>query len=241
MIKVGLIPTAHVFTNNNPYSDTYTFYNIYTKRLYEIGALPVGILLNDGKLDIESLKMCDALLIGGGNKIEPYFLEVINYAVKNNVPLLGICLGMQSIGVYSYLETLLKQQNKDLTVENFWKEFQTIKDNKVMFLNPVQNHYNEKITRDNYPENKHGIRINTTSKLYAIFQKEEMDVVSMHRYVISKYGERVLINCDSDGIIEGLEYKDDDLFILGVQWHPELEENNNVIFKSLIKEAKKRK
>lgn len=39
--------------------------------------------------------------------------------------------------------------------------------------------------------------------------------------------------------IDGLEYKGD-RFILGVQWHPELEEDNIVIFQKLVNEAGKR-
>ncbi len=241
MIKIGILPTTQINEKDNPYNDVYMFYNIVTKRIYESGAIPVGIILNDGKLDINSLGMCDALLIGGGKKIEPYFLEAINYAIENNVPLLGICLGMQSIGVFSYLETLLKEQNMDLSTQNVYAMFDKIKAENIQFLRPVDNHYNVKITRSNYPENMHKVKINRDSKLYGIYNEDEIDIVSMHRYAVNKYGENVLVNCLSEDIIEGLEYKDNDLFILGVQWHPELEERHNKLFKTLVKEAKRRK
>lgn len=241
MIKIGILPTTKIYEDDNPYNDIYKFYNIYTKRIYESGAIPIGILLNDGELDENSLDICDAFLIGGGKKIEPYFLETINYAIKNNKPLLGICLGMQTIALYSYLESQLTKENKELNIQNFSSLYKKLKEEKVEFLKPIENHYKTVITRDNYLENIHTININKDSLLHSIYKKDEIDVLSMHNYAVNKYGDNVLINCTEDNIIEGLEYKDKNLFILGVQWHPEPEEKNNVIFDALIKEAKKRK
>ncbi len=39
MIKVDVLPTTQIFQKNNPYNDTYTFYNVYAKRIYEVSAL----------------------------------------------------------------------------------------------------------------------------------------------------------------------------------------------------------
>ena len=241
MIKIGILPSCQIFEKDNPYNDIYKFYNIFSKKIFEFGAIPIGILLNDGKIDINSLEMCDAFLIEGGNKIEPYFFETINYAIKNNKPLLGICLGMQSIGVYSYLEMLLRQENKELTVKNFYNMFKKIKEDNVYFLKTIDNHYNEKPTRSNYLKNQHKVEILKDTKLYSIYKENKIDVVSMHKYIVNKYGDTILINCIFDDVIEGLEYKDDNLFILGIQWHPELEDKHNILFKRLIEEAQKRK
>lgn len=238
IIKVGILPTTQIFEKDNPYNDIYTFHNIYMKKIYENGGIPVGILLNDGKLDVNSLEVCDAFLIEGGRKIEDYFLEVINYAIENNKPLLGICLGMQAIGVYSYLEKLLKQDNVVLTADNICRKFKQIKDDKIEFLELIDGHYNEKITRTNCQKNKHKIEINKNSRLYEIYQKEQIDVVSMHHYAVIKYGDRVIVNAISDNTIEGLEYRDNNLFILGVQWHPELEDEHDILFRELINKAK---
>ena len=240
-IKIGILSTSQIFTDDNPYNDIYKFYNVYTKRIYECGAIPIGILLNDGKLEISSLEVCDAFLIGGGKKVEPYFFETINYAIKNNKPLLGICLGMQAIAIYSYLEMMLTKEKKELTIDNFVNLYKNLKEEEIKYLEPVEKHYNTKITRNDYLENIHKVKINKDSQLYSIYQKDEIDVLSMHNYAVNKYSDMVLVNCDSDNVIEGIEYKDKDLFILGVQWHPEPDENNNIIFSSLIENAKKRK
>ena len=148
MIKIGILPTTKLYEDDNPYNDIYTFNNVYIKKIYESGAIPIGILLNDGILDYNTLDMCDGFLIGGGKKIESYYLEIIDYAIKNNKPLLGICLGMQSIGVYSFIETLLKEENLSLTKDNFISKFSKIKEEKINFLKPVEGHYNIKITRE---------------------------------------------------------------------------------------------
>ena len=241
MIKIGILPTTHINENNNPYDDTYSFSNIVIKRIFESNAMPIGILLNDGELNLESLNMCDAFIIPGGKKIEPYYLETINYAIKNNKPLLGICLGMQSIALYSYLEDLLVENNINLSINNIKDMYNNIKEQGIQFLTPIQNHYNEKITRNNYDTNKHTIKIFNKSKLYEIYKQNILDVISLHKYAINKYGKKIIINSMHENTIEGLEYNDNNLFILGVGWHPELEENNNILFKTLVDEAVKRK
>lgn len=240
MIKIGILPTTKLYEDDNPYNDIYTFNNVYIKKIYESGAIPIGILLNDGILDYNTLDMCDGFLIGGGKKIESYYLEIIDYAIKNNKPLLGICLGMQSIGVYSYIETLLKEDNLSLTKDNFISKFSKIKEEKINFLKPVEGHYNIKITREEYLPNKHKVDVIKDSKLFNIYKKDTINVLSMHNYAVNLIGNDILINCKYDDVIEGIEYKDKNLFILGVQWHPEIEKENNILFETLIKEAEKR-
>ena len=68
-----------------------------------------------------------------------------------------------------------------------------------------------------------------------------MNVISLHKYVVNKYGNDVLINCKFGNTIEGIEYIDKNLFVLGIQWHPEFQEEHNVLFKRFVYEAKKRK
>ena len=240
MIKIGILPTTKLYEDNNPYNDKYIFYNVYIRRIYEAGAIPIGILLNDGKLDYNILDLCDGFIICGGNKIEPYYLEVINYAINKNKPLLGICLGMQSIGVYSYLEKLLQDKKIPKTIDNISSMFKKIKEDKVNFLKPVEGHYNIKITREEYLPNKHEVSVVKDSILYNIYKQNNLNVLSMHHYAINEMGNNVLINCVHYGIIEGIEYKNKNLFILGVQFHPEIEDANHILFEALVKECEKR-
>ena len=49
-------------------------------------------------LELESLlKCCDGFIFQGGDDFYPFDLKIIGYAYQNNIPSLGICLGMQSM------------------------------------------------------------------------------------------------------------------------------------------------
>lgn len=241
MNKIGILPTSHIFENDDPYEDKYSFINGYCKRISENGGIPVGILLSDGELDEASLEMCDAFLICGGNRIQPFSFKVINYAIKNNKPLLGICLGMQTIGVYSYLESELIKKGISLDYENFLKMYDEIKEKEVYFIKPVEGHYVSDITRNSYTQNLHDVYFSKDSILNNIYNCNTISGVSMHAFQVALLGENVMIGSkDKDGVTESIEYKNKDLFILGVQWHPEAEDKHDVLFKRLIEEAKRR-
>ena len=41
------------------------------------------------------LKLCDGIIMPGGDKAYKYDYYILEYCIKNNIPVLGICLGMQ--------------------------------------------------------------------------------------------------------------------------------------------------
>ena len=240
-IKIGILPTSHLFEDDDPYNDTYSFINNYCKRIFEAGGVPIGLLLDSGKLHEESLDMCDGFLICEGKRMEPYAFKLVNYAIKNKKPLLGICMGMQIIGVYSYLEKELQKQHIAVNYENLTNLFNQIRKDKINYLTKVEKHYIADITREEIEQSKHFINIDKDSILFDIYKQECLDVLSLHSYMINLYNdEKIKITCHSDkGVIEGLEYKDPDNFILGVQFHPEVEDKNIILFERLIREAQK--
>lgn len=62
----------------------------------------IGILNYDNSLiDTEILNICDGIIIQGGTNIYPYHFQILDYCIKNNIPVLGICMGCQIIGLYS--------------------------------------------------------------------------------------------------------------------------------------------
>ena len=101
---IGILPSIQFSKNNNPYEDVYKFINNYGKRIIECGATPIGILLEDGNCNKDILDVCDGFLFPGGDRIEKAHYEIIGYAIKNNKPILGICLGMQAMACYSILK-----------------------------------------------------------------------------------------------------------------------------------------
>ena len=48
--------------------------------------------------NIESIKLCNGVIIPGGDNIIKKDLEIIKYLYLNDIPTLGICLGMQEMG-----------------------------------------------------------------------------------------------------------------------------------------------
>ena len=61
----------------------------------------IGLINYNNEFDPNVLELCDGIIIQGGNKIYPYHFKILDYAMRHNIPLLGICMGHQIIGLYS--------------------------------------------------------------------------------------------------------------------------------------------
>lgn len=78
----------------------------------------IGLITYDNyeQADINTLKLCDGIIFQGGNIIYPYHFQILEYAINNNIPVLGICMGNQLIGLYS-----ANQDEEDLElIENHY-------------------------------------------------------------------------------------------------------------------------
>lgn len=242
---IGIVPTCNLFRNDNPYDDKYTFINNYSKRIIDNGGIPVGLLLNDGKAILDVLDICDGFLFPGGKKLERIHFEILLYAINNNKPVLGICLGMQVMAYFGILYDILKLRNLDITVDNLFKVYNENKEVlEISDINEGIHGYKimkEIVTcnKEALDNSKHDITIFNDSILYDVYKKNSLNVYSMHSKAINKYGSIFNVSAKaSDNVIEALEYYDKNYFIIGVQYHPEL--NNDELFKRLIKEAEVR-
>jgi putative glutamine amidotransferase len=74
----------------------------------------IGIFIDNYK---ETIKLCNGIIIPGGNKIDNDSLKLIKYLYDNNIPTLGICLGMQEMG-YSFNGEFNKESNYEHLKEN---------------------------------------------------------------------------------------------------------------------------
>lgn len=221
---IGILPTSNYMVTNDTFADTYRYGNNYIKKIVENDAIPLLIPLNDEKVIEETLEICDGLILPGGNRIRPVNFEIIDYFYKVKKPIFGICMGMQTLAMYS-----VNMENNEI------KKIIKMIDNGV-------NHWPVELTRDNNDEVVHKDIIDKDSLLYSILQEQEIMVNSVHKNIITEVGSKFRISIRSeDNLIEGIEYKDDDRFIIGVQFHPEILPQFNNLFRVFIEECEKRK
>ena len=78
------------------------------------GGIPVGIMLNENYKEI--INLCDGIIFQGGDDFEKYDFEALKYAYEIDKPVLGICLGMQLMGVlFDGFMLNIKNHKKTLT------------------------------------------------------------------------------------------------------------------------------
>lgn len=61
------------------------------------GGIPIGIILNNNYKEL--IDNCDGIIFQGGDDFEEYDFDALKYCYDKNIPTLGICLGMQLMGM----------------------------------------------------------------------------------------------------------------------------------------------
>ena len=77
--------------------DINIIYNDIEKCIIDSGGIPIGITLISNYKNL--INMCDGIIFQGGDNEEGYDLYALKYAYDINKPVLGICLGMQLMGM----------------------------------------------------------------------------------------------------------------------------------------------
>ena len=72
-------------------------YNDIVCAIEKNGGIPIGIILNDNYKYLISIG--DGIIFQGGDDFDCYDMDAIKYCYDINKPVLGICLGMQLMGV----------------------------------------------------------------------------------------------------------------------------------------------
>lgn len=237
---IGLTSSLMFMDNNYRFPNYKKIYinEDYVRAIEKSGGIPIIIPIESQNLSINYfLSKINGLLITGGVDINPEHYgekphekigKIINErdsldftllekALNKNIPVLGICRGMQLLNIY-FGGSLY--QDKSL--------------NKNFNLNHYQNN-SEPSTLG------HLVKVYEKTKLYNIVENKNFKVNSYHHQFIKKVGKNLLISAkSSDGSIEGIE-TDDSRFVIGVQWHPErIYENSQesqLIFDNLINKA----
>ena len=169
-------------------------------------------MTEEEKNDLKSmLNMCDGLLIPGGYKWFEFDEVIYKYALEKNMPILGICLGMQMMCCVDANDGIAN----DTTIKNETTINHHQRDSKYV----------------------HKIDINDNTKLKSIIGNDEIEVNSKHNYHVQKTKNLIISSYSEDGLIESVEYPNKN-FVLGVQWHPETmldyDDYSNKLFESFI-------
>lgn len=163
----------------------------------------------------KNLECCDGLFFPGGVKITPYDRYLLEVAIEKKIPVLAVCLGMQMMSCYG--EEVKLESNES---------------------NILHNQENDDLSL------VHEVTILKNSKLYGILGKEKIMVNSFHNYHATSNHIYRTVATSSDGQIEALEYPND-IFNLGVQWHPEIsydfDDNSRKVIDAFVYQAKVRK
>lgn len=218
---IGIVPT--IKEHENPYQDKSSFVNMYAEKIISSGGIPVGMLTRN--ID-EYLSICDGYLWPGGIKIDWSFFKIFEDTLKNGKTTLGICLGMQAICTYF---TVLNDRKNG-------HDFKT-----TYYLNKLSNPYLVPVVNSNIHSHhivdkyesiekaKHDIEIVGDSILSKVYQTKNRKVVSLHNYCVNRITKDLVVSARSeDNVIEGVEYRQNNCNIIGVQYHPEIEEDSSI-------------
>ena len=199
----------------------------YAAAVREAGGEPVEVPLTQSAAELEALvATAGGILLPGsgadvdpiryGNERDPACAEadglreqtdraLLEAAERGKIPLLGICLGLQSMNVY-YGGTLI--QDLDPLPVNHRAGRSVVVAHTAVFAR----------------DSRLGAAIGADSD--ATLDDEEfgrIPVNSSHHQAIGTPGEslRVAARCPDDAVIEALEGSSPTHWLLGVQWHPE--------------------
>lgn len=161
----------------------------------------------------EMVDLCDAILMPGGYKWYEYDKVIYEYALSKDMPILGICAGMQMMA-------RIDNDNSNITA------YTTLPNETKI------DHHQRGI------KYVHTVDIKEDTKLYQMIDQKNIKVNSKHNYHLDIVTNLKVSAYSEDGLIEAIEYPNK-TFAIGVQWHPEtmLEYDNhaNKLFDEFIK------
>jgi putative glutamine amidotransferase len=176
------------------------------------------VVLDWEKNNFDDIKQCSSLILTGGVDIFPEFyndwedgkhrddylperdgfeFKLIDHAFANNLPILGICRGLQIIN---------SKLNGSLI-----NDIETIRGTNHRKISPAE-------------DRMHHVNVSGNSLLFEVVNEMAGDVNSSHHQAIDRVGEGLRVTAKADdGIIEAVEWDDrtGKPFMLCIQWHPE--------------------
>lgn len=216
------------FENGRAWTPTiYGQFHTYTDAVARAGGAPFVLPIVEDEETLRTLyEKCEGLLLSGGHdvdlfakeptntKLEIKFstsprrdkqeLQLLEWAIAEDKPVLGICRGCQLINV-SLGGTLHSHIPDEL---------------------PTAQDHERSIHQKDMRHVAHRLRVKPDSQLARVLGRAEIDANTLHHQAIKDVGQGLVITAQAeDGVIEGIELPDKQ-FVIGVQSHPEaLEES----------------
>ncbi|MBQ2947184.1 MAG: gamma-glutamyl-gamma-aminobutyrate hydrolase family protein [Bacilli bacterium] len=91
---IGIITRKSISEENHNIN---IIYEDIVESIVSNGGISIGIILNDNYKELVNL--CDGIIFQGGDNFEKHDIETLKYIYDIDKPVLGICLGMQLMGV----------------------------------------------------------------------------------------------------------------------------------------------
>ncbi len=236
-----------------------TMARVYYQQVVDAGGAPVLIPpVADKDVIINTLDNIDGLLLSGGADFNPLWtgeeptpqlhrinatrdlpeLLITRLAYNRQIPILGICRGMQTLAVA--LGGKVMQDIAAGMAQPVAEEPADKKKQKRSAVEPAA----EKLPLIKHSQDgdrdllTHSVQIEKDSVLYRIYKTERIFVNSFHHQAVSETGTRFRVTGKApDGVIEAME-SSEFKSVIGVQWHPEcLEEEGRKLFSWLVAQA----
>jgi putative glutamine amidotransferase len=218
--KKPLIGVSGSMLASTKYLNYYFSYvsDYYIQAIAKAGGIPVIIpIVRDLSVIPDQIRGLDGLIMSGGADINPLKYQeeptrtigtihperdefdyvLLRSALKNKIPILGICRGNQLLNVF-HGGTLHQDIESAYTNASEHKQ------------------------SGNHEFGTHTVLIEKGSWLSNVLGKDEIIVNSLHHQAVKDLAPGFKITATSkDGVVEGIERKKGS-FCVGVQWHPEM-------------------
>lgn len=204
---------------------------VYLGKVAKAGGIPLLIPHLEEKFWPYLMARFDGFILSGGGDVSPLILNeeplsgqgeifpprdqmelyLARQSLVRNIPLLGICRGMQIINIAAG--------------GTIFQDINTQCSNHIQHMQRAPRRYPS-----------HRIEVAEGTLLHRIVKRSILEVNSFHRQAVRDIPAGLAVAARSaDGIVEAIEGTDS-TFILGVQWHPETMEDHasQAIFTSFL-------